>query len=138
MRCCTQNKAKSEYRIKKQNIVKMANVVFIFSSWQSQLAQRSAYFHDKMISVSAFIILHLFAFHYKQLLQVKDGLMKLDAEQQALNALWKEKEKRLKELLNLQLLNTEAERIDAATKGHEAFLELPTLGVSHRVFLLKL
>lgn len=61
--------------------------------------------------------------------QVRGNLKKLDSEQQTLNALWKEKERWLKELLNLQLLNTEAERIDAATKGHEAFLELSNLGV---------
>lgn len=61
--------------------------------------------------------------------QVKGSLKKLDTDQQTLNALWKEKERWLKELLNLQLLNTEAERIDAATKGHEAFLELSNLGV---------
>ncbi|VDK61916.1 unnamed protein product [Onchocerca ochengi] len=61
---------------------------------------------------------------------VKGSLKKLDTEQQTLNALWKEKERWLKELLNLQLLNTEAERIDAATKGHEAFLELSSLGDS--------
>uniref|UniRef100_A0A915PUP8 Spectrin beta chain n=1 Tax=Setaria digitata TaxID=48799 RepID=A0A915PUP8_9BILA len=61
---------------------------------------------------------------------VRESLKKLDIEQQSLNALWKEKERRLKELLNLQLLNTEAERIDAATKGHEAFLELSNLGDS--------
>lgn len=60
---------------------------------------------------------------------MRESLKKLDTEQQALNALWKEKERWLKELLNLQLLNTEAERIDAATKGHEAFLELSNLGV---------
>ncbi|EJD74610.1 beta chain spectrin [Loa loa] len=61
---------------------------------------------------------------------VRGSLKKLDTEQQAINALWKEKERWLKELLNLQLLNTEAERIDAATKGHEAFLELSNLGDS--------
>ncbi|VIO98093.1 probable spectrin beta chain, putative [Brugia malayi] len=61
---------------------------------------------------------------------VKGSLKKLDTDQQTLNALWKEKERWLKELLNLQLLNTEAERIDAATKGHEAFLELSNLGDS--------
>lgn len=36
----------------------------------------------------------------------------------------------LKEQLDLQLFNREAERIDATTKGHEAFLDYTDLGVS--------
>lgn len=48
--------------------------------------------------------------------------------------MWAEKEQLLKEMLDLQLLNTEAERIDAATKGHEAFLEITNLGVSVTFF----
>uniref|UniRef100_A0A158QA40 Spectrin beta chain n=1 Tax=Enterobius vermicularis TaxID=51028 RepID=A0A158QA40_ENTVE len=43
---------------------------------------------------------------------------------------WAEKERYLNEMLDLQLFNTEAERIDAATKGHEAFLEITNLGDS--------
>ncbi|VDM97600.1 unnamed protein product [Thelazia callipaeda] len=61
---------------------------------------------------------------------VRENLRKVDIEQESLNSSWKKKERRLKELLDLQLLNTEAERIDAATKGHEAFLELSNLGDS--------
>ncbi|TKR60860.1 hypothetical protein L596_028044 [Steinernema carpocapsae] len=40
------------------------------------------------------------------------------------------KEARLKGQLDLQLFNREAERIDAATKGHEVFLEYESLGDS--------
>ena len=56
-------------------------------------------------------------------------MAKLDDDQRELNQRWKEKEHYLNEMLDLQLFNTEAERIDAATKGHEAFLEIKNLGV---------
>uniref|UniRef100_F1KPH2 Spectrin beta chain n=1 Tax=Ascaris suum TaxID=6253 RepID=F1KPH2_ASCSU len=62
--------------------------------------------------------------------EVRSTLARLDSEQRALMTMWAEKEQLLKEMLDLQLLNTEAERIDAATKGHEAFLEITNLGDS--------
>ncbi len=50
-------------------------------------------------------------------------------EQEELNRMWNEKEKTLKDMLELQLFNREADYIDSATKGHDAFLELADLGV---------
>lgn len=53
----------------------------------------------------------------------------MDSEQRLLRDIWSTKERTLKDQLDLQLFNREADRIDAATKGHEAFLELNDLGV---------
>ena len=64
-------------------------------------------------------------------------LAKLSADQREINQKWAEKERYLNEMLDLQLFNTEAERIDAATKGHEAFLEITNLGVCIFFLLVK-
>ncbi|MFH4975130.1 hypothetical protein AB6A40_001839 [Gnathostoma spinigerum] len=64
------------------------------------------------------------------LAKVKGILRDLEEERQKINGMWKDKERVLKEMLDLQLFNTEAERIDAATKGHEDFLKLSNLGDS--------
>lgn len=67
---------------------------------------------------------------------MKDKLTKLDDAENSLITQWKEKERRLKDSLDVQLLNSEAEYIDAATKGHEAFLEFANLGVGFSIFQL--
>jgi spectrin beta len=54
----------------------------------------------------------------------------LKADQQNINDLWAHKEGRLKEQLELQLFNREADHIDTATKAHEAFLDIEDLGVN--------
>lgn len=61
---------------------------------------------------------------------VEDQLRHLTGEMAAIKDMYRTKDSRLKEQLNLQLFNKEAERIDAATKGHEAFLDYTNLGVS--------
>lgn len=43
--------------------------------------------------------------------------------------MYRNRDAELKEHLELQMFNREAERIDAATKGHEAFLDYTDLGV---------
>lgn len=48
--------------------------------------------------------------------------------------MWKERDLMLRQQLDLQLFNREAERIDATTKGHEAFLDYSDLGVSRFPF----
>ncbi len=60
---------------------------------------------------------------------LKTSIAHLDSEQRLLRDMWSAKERTLKDQLDLQLFNREADRIDAATKGHEAFLELNDLGV---------
>lgn len=44
--------------------------------------------------------------------------------------LWRRREAELKEQLDLQLFDREAERIDTATKGHNDFLNYANLGDS--------
>uniref|UniRef100_A0A0N5AM27 Spectrin beta chain n=1 Tax=Syphacia muris TaxID=451379 RepID=A0A0N5AM27_9BILA len=62
--------------------------------------------------------------------EVRRMLSELDSDQAEIYKKWNDKERYLNEMLELQLFNTEAERIDAATKGHEAFLEITNLGDS--------
>lgn len=42
---------------------------------------------------------------------------------------WRQKDYEYKQLFEHQVFNREADRIDAITKGHEAFLEINNLGV---------
>ena len=58
------------------------------------------------------------------------SLLQLHQDQARLQELWAAKEHRLKEALELQLYSREADHIDAATKAHEAFLDLNQLAVS--------
>nr|XP_018898887.1 PREDICTED: spectrin beta chain, non-erythrocytic 1 isoform X2 [Bemisia tabaci] len=64
------------------------------------------------------------------LTEVKERLALLNAEQNAVLQGWKEKENWLRQCLNLQLLNKEADHIDTITSSHEAFLEFTDLGGS--------
>lgn len=65
-----------------------------------------------------------------QLNDIKEKLIKLDAEREALRRGWIEKDNWLKQCLDLQVFNREADQIDASTSAHEAFLEFSDLGVS--------
>lgn len=55
---------------------------------------------------------------------------KLAAEQDAVHRGWAEKEKWLHQCVELQIFNREANKIDATTKAHEAYLEFSDLGNS--------
>lgn len=55
---------------------------------------------------------------------------KLTAEQGAVHRGWDEKEKWLQQCVQLQIFNREADKIDATTKAHEAYLEYSDLGNS--------
>jgi len=55
---------------------------------------------------------------------------RLKAEQDAIHRGWAEKQKWLLQCVDLQMFNREADKIDATTKSHEAFLEYNNLGVS--------
>ncbi|XP_076250387.1 spectrin beta chain, non-erythrocytic 5 kst isoform X4 [Rhynchophorus ferrugineus] len=78
------------------------------------------------------------------LVDVKNFIERLEAEQDAIARGWKEKELWMQQCLELQLFNKEADNIDAITSGHMAFLEFSDLGNSldeveallkqHRVF----
>lgn len=59
---------------------------------------------------------------------VKDRLLKLNAEHDAVLRGWNEKGDWLNQCLDLQLFNKEADNIDATTSSHEAFLEFTDLG----------
>ncbi|XP_016965390.1 spectrin beta chain, non-erythrocytic 5 isoform X1 [Drosophila biarmipes] len=55
---------------------------------------------------------------------------RLKAEQDAIHRGWAEKQKWLLQCVELQMFNREADKIDATTKSHEAFLEYNNLGSS--------
>ncbi|XP_055911888.1 spectrin beta chain, non-erythrocytic 5 isoform X2 [Eupeodes corollae] len=55
---------------------------------------------------------------------------RLKAEKDAIHRGWVEKQKWLQQCVELQIYNREADKIDATTKGHEAFLEYSNLGNS--------
>ncbi|KAI8126099.1 non-erythrocytic 5, Spectrin beta chain [Lucilia cuprina] len=55
---------------------------------------------------------------------------RLKAEQDAIHRGWLEKQKWLQQCVELQIFNREADKIDATTKSHEAFLEYNNLGNS--------
>lgn len=61
---------------------------------------------------------------------VKEYMELLEAQRDALQRGWAEKQEWLNECLQLQLFNKEADNIDAATSAHQAFLEFNDLGVS--------
>ncbi|XP_053697591.1 spectrin beta chain, non-erythrocytic 1 isoform X2 [Sabethes cyaneus] len=64
------------------------------------------------------------------LVEVPEMLKKLATEQQALYAGWQAKEWKLQQCIELQIFNREADKIDATTKSHEAYLEYDDLGDS--------
>ncbi|VDO76218.1 unnamed protein product [Haemonchus placei] len=62
--------------------------------------------------------------------EVDAQLKHLTGEMNTVKNMYRTRDAQLKEQLDLQLFNREAERIDAATKGHEAFLDYADLGDS--------
>uniref|UniRef100_A0A5S6R1A2 Spectrin beta chain n=1 Tax=Trichuris muris TaxID=70415 RepID=A0A5S6R1A2_TRIMR len=62
--------------------------------------------------------------------EVEKALQALADNSAQVVAMWQNKRKVLGEMLDLQLFNREADHIDAATKGHEAFLEINDVGDS--------
>lgn len=70
------------------------------------------------------------------LTDVPEMVQRLRAEQDAVQRGWNEKQKWLQQCVELQVFNREADKIDATTKSHEAFLEYTDLGVSSRFALL--
>lgn len=69
--------------------------------------------------------------HNSNLPEVKDRLSRLNSEHEAVLRGWDEKGVWLRQCLDLQLLNKEADNIDTTTSSHEAFLEFTDLGVSY-------
>ncbi|VDM73344.1 unnamed protein product, partial [Strongylus vulgaris] len=65
-----------------------------------------------------------------RLREVEAQLKHLGTEMAIVKNMYRIRDAQLKEQLDLQLFNREAERIDAATKGHEAFLDYADLGDS--------
>ncbi|XP_076029013.1 spectrin beta chain, non-erythrocytic 5 kst isoform X3 [Oratosquilla oratoria] len=59
---------------------------------------------------------------------VKEKMALLNEEQSAIYRGWQEKGDWLRQCMDLQLFNREADQIDAATSSHEAFLEYNDLG----------
>lgn len=68
---------------------------------------------------------------------VKERLARLDTENALVQQGFEDKGRWLKQCLNLQLLNKEADHIDTTTSSHEAFLEFSELGVSRYFILYK-
>lgn len=62
--------------------------------------------------------------------EVNDLIERLIKEQSEVDAAWLEKQKRLQQGVELQTFNREADKIDATTKGHEAYLDYTDLGQS--------
>ncbi|KAE8587142.1 hypothetical protein XENTR_v10021875, partial [Xenopus tropicalis] len=60
--------------------------------------------------------------------EVRDALITLSKEYNALGDLWVERNKRLQQGLELQQFNKEADSINAALSSHEAFLRVNDLG----------
>lgn len=61
---------------------------------------------------------------------ISEKLDRLHSEQESIMDLWNKKYKSLQQNLQLRLFNKEADKIDAITSGHLAFLEFNDLGVS--------
>ena len=66
------------------------------------------------------------------LTDVAERLELLNAEHQTVKRRWSEKGDWLQQCLDLQLLNREANQIEASTSSYKVFLANTDLGVSHR------
>jgi spectrin beta len=64
------------------------------------------------------------------LTQVHDKLREVAASKKALEEAWNSRYHEYQQLFDLQTFNREADRIDALTKGHEAYLDIGNLGNS--------
>lgn len=62
--------------------------------------------------------------------EVTDLMSRLTIEQDVIYNSWLIKQKQLQQGVELQVFNREADKIDATTKGHEAFLEYTDIGNS--------
>uniref|UniRef100_A0A182PG07 Spectrin beta chain n=1 Tax=Anopheles epiroticus TaxID=199890 RepID=A0A182PG07_9DIPT len=62
--------------------------------------------------------------------EMANKIAKLEVERQRLHGAWLAKEKKLQQCIELQVFNREADKIDATTKSHEAYLEYDDLGNS--------
>lgn len=62
--------------------------------------------------------------------EIKEVMTRLRAEKDAINRGWIEKQKWLQQCVELQIFNREADKIDATTKSHDAFLQDNHLGNS--------
>ncbi|XP_071547281.1 spectrin beta chain, non-erythrocytic 5 isoform X4 [Panulirus ornatus] len=60
--------------------------------------------------------------------EVQEKMALLGEEQRAIHRGWQEKGDWLRQCMDLQLFNREADQIDAATRSHEAFLDYKDLG----------
>ncbi|XP_055694009.1 spectrin alpha chain, non-erythrocytic 1 isoform X2 [Lutzomyia longipalpis] len=63
----------------------------------------------------------------KEIAEMNENLQQAQAN---IHAMWPEKQKFLENCLELQIFNREADKIDATTKSHEAFIEQKDLGTS--------
>lgn len=61
---------------------------------------------------------------------IADLIKRLEIEQDDIHKKWLDKKTRLQQGVELQVFNREADKIDATTKSHEAFLEYTDLGNS--------
>ncbi|XP_055956724.1 spectrin beta chain, non-erythrocytic 2 isoform X1 [Patella vulgata] len=59
---------------------------------------------------------------------VKEKMERLAAEERLINDLWKQRQKQLQDAYDQQVFNRDADKIDAITRGHEAFLDFNDLG----------
>ncbi|KAL5291928.1 SPTBN5 family protein [Megaselia abdita] len=62
--------------------------------------------------------------------EIKEVMARLKAEKDAIHRGWVEKQKWLQQCVELQIFNREADKIDATTKSHDAFLQDKNLGNS--------
>lgn len=62
--------------------------------------------------------------------EIRDSLVQLQEEQDAIHRGWQEKGDWLRQCMDLQVFNREADQIDSITSSHNAFLEFEDLGVS--------
>lgn len=63
--------------------------------------------------------------------EIEERLARLNSEHEAVVRGWSEKGDWLRQCLDLQLLNREADQIDATTSSHEVFLANSELGASN-------
>lgn len=62
--------------------------------------------------------------------EIRDSLVQLQEEQDAIHRGWQEKGDWLRQCMDLQVFNREADQIDSITNSHNAFLDFEDLGVS--------
>lgn len=65
-----------------------------------------------------------------KLTELRDSIAKLQDEKQKINDKWRAKLKHLEQCVELQIFNREADKMDATTKSHEAFLDIKDKGTS--------